>query len=111
MWHKSREWTVREYESLEDLTEAITQFDWTLCTGHKVGNLLFLNDAFTEDSVQEYAVFRYQPDGELHEVETFSVSWMTRERFKAAVSRLPQRGAPVQPRIDASPSHRCELCM
>jgi len=67
---------------LEDLTHTKT---WTLCTGWRVGDTLYLNDSTSEDGAQEYAVLRVQPGvgclfAEQFESATFG--WMTLEEIK-----------------------------
>ena len=74
--------TCNAEEMLEDLTHTKT---WTLCTGWRVGDTLYLNDSTSEDGAQEYAVLRVQPGvgclfAEQFESATFG--WMTLEEIK-----------------------------
>ena len=56
MLHQKRIFGVGDIEGIEELAEKLTETTWTLCTGFRFQGLLFLNDSFTEDSAQEYAV-------------------------------------------------------
>ena len=58
MIHKNRCFGVGNVQTIEELAEKLTTATWTLCTGFRFQGLLFLNDSFTEESAQEYAVIR-----------------------------------------------------
>ncbi len=73
MIHGNRRFGVYEVASVGELVENFTQHTWTLCTAFSLENLLFLNDSFSEDRAQEYAVVR---DG--RQIESLTVSWMSR---------------------------------
>ena len=81
----------------------------TLCTGFSVQGLLFLNESFSEDGVQEYAVVR---DGQ--QIESMTVSWMSRAELHNTIDVLLQGSdvdyGPVSPLIDEVEDHRCPLC-
>lgn len=69
-------------EMLSDLVHTKT---WTLCTGWRVGDTLYLNDSTSENGAQEYAVLRVQPGVGCLVVEQFesvTFSWMTFEEIK-----------------------------
>lgn len=50
---------------------------WTLCTGFELGGYLYLNDAFSEDGAQEYAVVKRpsEADPVFRQVESITFSW------------------------------------
>ena len=69
-------------EMLSDLVHTKT---WTLCTGWRVGETLYLNDSTSEDGAQEYAVLRVQPGaGRLvaKQFESVTFGWMTLEEIE-----------------------------
>jgi hypothetical protein len=74
--------TCTAKEMLEDLTHTKT---WTLCTGWKVGDTLYLNDSTSEDGAQEYAVLRVRSeDGRLsaQQFESVTFGWMELDEIK-----------------------------
>lgn len=75
MVHTKRCFNVAKASSVDELAEQITQSTWALCTGFELDGYLFLNDSFTEDSAQEYAVVK-----DCHQVESITFGWCSRER-------------------------------
>ena len=110
MLHHHRRFAVTVVPSMEELTEKLTQHTWTLCTCFSYQGLLLANDSFTEDSAQEYAVYK-----EARQIETLTVSWMTRERLQEVIEAL-LRGeyteyGPVAPlHTEPASEHSCSLC-
>ena len=111
MLHHHRRFAVTVVSSMEELTEKLTQHIWTLCTCFEYRGLLLANDSFTEDSAQEYAVYK-----EARQVESLTVSWMTRERLQEVIEALV-RGeytteyGPVAPlHTEQASEHTCGLC-
>lgn len=84
MMHASRPHTVTAIaESVTDsaiaaLADKLSRYSWTLCTGFRLGDLLFLNDATSADGAQEYAVLRATPnaDGTHTQIESITCSWL-----------------------------------
>jgi hypothetical protein len=109
MIHLDRTFFVTDVETAEDLAEKLTEQTWTLCTGFRLDNLLFLNDSFSEDGAQEYAVIR-----DNRQVESITFSWVNSERALELIIWLMNGGTTDMglfiPHIDTSPSHRCPLC-
>ena len=70
MIHDKRVFMVNEVATVAELAENVTQHTWTLCTAFQLGDLFFLNDSFSEDGAQEYAVVR---DG--RQIESITFSW------------------------------------
>jgi len=58
----------------EELAEKLTEHTWTLCTGFRLGKLLFLNDATHEDGAGEYAVV-LEGSAQSIQIESITFSW------------------------------------
>lgn len=76
--HAGRIWNVAGPYGPAQLAERLNNHSWTLCTGFECLGYLYLNDSFSEDSAQEYAVVR---KSDLVQVESITVSWMTQQRI------------------------------
>lgn len=72
MMHRNRRWMVTDMVDATDLGEELTRVQWTLCTGFRCNGLLWLNDSFSEDSIQEYAVVR---ESDMAQIESITVGW------------------------------------
>ena len=110
MFHHHRRFAVTVVSSIEELTEKLTQHTRTLCTCFAYHGLLLANDSLSEDGAQEYAVYR-----ENRQVESLTVSWMTRERLQEVIEAI-LRGdyteyGPVAPlHTEPAREHTCSLC-
>lgn len=112
MIHHHRTFAVGVVDNLDELVDKLTDRTWTLCTGFASQGLLLANDSFSEDGAQEYAVYK-----EGRQIESLTVSWMTRERLLEVITGL-LTGAyealeftPVQPlRTEPASGHSCALC-
>lgn len=91
MIHKARRYNVADETSLDDLVAKLTRNSWCLCNGFRIGGLLILNDAFSEDGAQEFAVIR-ESDGA--QLESLTVSWMEPPALHAALAALLAGQAP-----------------
>lgn len=82
MVHKSRKFSVC-LSTPEETAEKLVNHSWTLCSAFYVNvpgetdrGIYLVNDSFSEDSAQEYAVFRANPgSAELEQIESLTVSW------------------------------------
>ena len=82
MLHYTRIYGISE-QDISTVAEALISSTWVLCNGYLIHQdnvrLLILNDALSEDSVQEYVVLRVlsQEGNRFHcdEVESLTVSW------------------------------------
>ena len=83
MLHKHRTFCVAAVPDLATLVDKLTAHTWTTCTGFAWQNLLLLNDSFSANGAQEYAVIR-----DTHEIESLTVSWMTPEQLTATLTTL-----------------------
>ena len=77
MLHHHRRFAVTVVPSVGELTEQLTEHTWTLFTCFAYQGLLLANDSFSGDGAQEYAVYK-----EARQIESLTVSWMTRERLQ-----------------------------
>ena len=112
MIHHHRTFSVGVVGSLDELVDKLTTRTWTLCTCFAYQGLLLANDSFSEDGAQEYAVYK---DG--RQIESLTVSWMTRESLAEVIQGL-QDGAypgvafrPHHPlQTEPASAHSCALC-
>ena len=108
MIHTNRRYGIVSVDR-DSLAEKLTKHSWTLCTGFECEGFLWLNDAFSEDSAQEYAVFK---DG--IQVESITVSWCNPKRFSEIVNELHGSKEHLRlnakaPQIDTNHG-TCHLC-
>lgn len=110
----NREWFVAQYDDVSEVADRLTSSTWTLCSGFQIGDVLLLNDSFSEDGGQEYAVIRALPDGTFKQIESVTVSWLDSpslcEHIEGFLSGQEYNPYLVQPRITYSREHRCGLC-
>jgi hypothetical protein len=98
----------------------------TLCTGFKIGEYLFLNDATSEDGAHEYAVMKIkqeidQPQTTLKvilcdKIESATMDWMGYAAARRFIEKIidglyvtPLR-ADIKIYIDTSIHHSCRYC-
>lgn len=112
MIHHHRTFAVGVVDNLDELVEKLTDRTWTLCTCFEYQGLLLANDSFSEDGAQEYAVYK-----EGRQIESLTVSWMTRESLKEVLEGLltgvyeELQFSPIQPlRTEPASEHTCGLC-
>ena len=119
MLHTHRTWQVSDVATADELADKLTDYTWTGCTAWRLQGVLFLNDSFSEDGAQEYAVIR---DG--IQIDSITFSWCTRDEafdhirgiVETPAAEYPTWPAPdrVTPRLDEPgpfATHRCSLCM
>lgn len=115
MMHERRIWTVAPIESAEELARMLTEHDWTLCTAFELQGYLFLNDATSEDGIQEYAVVKRCDDGTFLQVESVTFGWCdfgrALEHVRRATEGRNEFATIASPRLDTPEQHeRCPLC-
>jgi hypothetical protein len=77
--------------TIDDVDELVAKFSmtWTRCTGFRIHGYLWLNDSFSEDGAQEYAVFKPVWEGGEQvgwdQIESITVSWCTPEKLRVYV--------------------------
>lgn len=115
MFHKNRKWTITQIASAEELAKQLTDYrSFVLCTGFRLGSLLFLNDSLSEDSALEFAVVLEDDKGYRYQVESITFGWLTYQRALEKIQSL-QKGnyyqpSKVTPSFDLNPHHSCCLC-
>lgn len=102
MMHRRRVFRVSDrYDTPSLLARALVEHDWCTCNGFSVGHLLLLNDSTGPDGAQEYAVFDTRTR---LQIESLTVSWMTRERLEAVIASLLVPGAGCRDMTSPIPS-------
>lgn len=90
MIHKNRKYRIVEVASLLELAQKLAGgATWCSCNGFTCNTLTLLNDSFSADGAQEYAVIR---NG--RQIESLTCSWMSVEELHATLGRLDAHGAP-----------------
>ena len=112
MIHHHRTFSVVVVDSLDELVQKLIDRTWTLCTCFAYHELLLANDSFSEDGAQEYAVYK---DG--RQIESLTVSWMTRESLREVIQGLEEGAypelafSPHHPlQTEPASAHSCALC-
>jgi hypothetical protein len=111
MVHKNRKYTVVRIETAKELAHKLTQYTWCGCNGFLYGDMAFLNDSFSADGAQEYAVFR---NG--NQIESITFGWCTEEEALGFINQLfngeiGEDMGPTLPLIQSPEEHgRCPLC-
>ena len=72
MIHKNRLYAIADVPTAAELARELRRCTWTSCTGFRLGGLLVVNDSFSPDGAQEYAVFQ---EKSMLQVESLTVSW------------------------------------
>jgi len=85
MIHKDRVFNIKTCSADEMIADFQHTRSWTLCSGWRVGDTLYLNDAFSEDGAQEYAVIRVTPDSTTLQFDSVALGWMSANRIEAYI--------------------------
>jgi len=89
MIHSSRRFFVADVSTANELAKKLTDMTWTGCTGFRLRDdkraLLFLNDSFSGDGAQEYAVF---DEATAQQIESITFSWCTEQRALEHITNL-----------------------
>ncbi len=109
MIHKNREFTVVRIETKEELADKLVNYTWCGCNGWLYGDMAFLNDSFSSDGAQEYAVFRNGV-----QIESITFSWCSVAEAIRHIANLEEgQGMDMGgtlPLIVPNEGHRCHLC-
>lgn len=121
--HRNREWKVVDVASARELAEKFSEHTWTPCTGFRYAGFCWLNDSFSGNGAQEYAVIR-ESDGA--QVESITVSWTAQrgvDAFTAKIEEWTQRWTRGEDTFESTYGHvrldrmrspaehgRCHLC-
>jgi hypothetical protein len=86
--HKNRRFSIKTVKSIQELANLLYKYvSLTKCSGFKLPapsgrTYYFLNDSFSEDGAQEYAVYETsREDPNFAYVESVTISWMTKDEF------------------------------
>lgn len=89
MIHAGRIYRLTTIADARALVDSLVDRSWTLCSAFALGDLIFANDAFSEDGAQEYAVVRGD-----RQIESITFSWVEdRDRMHDYITSL-LAGAP-----------------
>jgi hypothetical protein len=112
MIHHQRVFGVTVIDDLAEFVEQLSEHTWTLCTCFAYQGLVLANDSFSEDGAQEYAVYK---DG--RQIESLTVSWMTRENLREVIQGLEEGAYPELDfrhhhplQTEPASVHSCALC-
>ena len=90
MLHTTRNWHVVPVTRVE-LIDRLTRQTCALTAGFLCDEVWWLNDSITEDCPQTYAVLRRDgKTGAWRQLDSFTVSWMARERLAGLLANLAQ---------------------
>ena len=84
MIHTDRVFNIKTCSADEMIADFGHTRSWTLCSGWRVGDTLYLNDAFSEDGAQEYAVIRVGGDSAI-QFDSVTFGWMEADRIAAYI--------------------------
>ena len=101
MLHTTRSWHVVPVTRAE-LIDRLTRQNCALTAGFLCDDVWWLNDSISEDSPQTYAALRRDgKTGGWRQLDTFTVTWMARERLASLLANLsPVTGWPIaEPQI------------
>jgi len=119
MMHTNRVWSVSNVLSPEDLAHKLTNTTWCCCTGFRIGDYLWLNDATSPDGAQEYAVVKLVcGEGIATQVESITFSWCSEADALRHIQRTLSGGDDrndfarrVSPNLQTQAEHgRCHHC-
>ena len=113
MMHKDRVFSVATVATAEELAFKLTHSTYCLCNGFRLGDVLYLNDSFSEDGAQEYGVVL---NGVQFESVTFS--WASeaealsiiKDCQRQAETRSFQFELEAKNKVESSRGHRCGHC-
>jgi hypothetical protein len=113
MFFERRTYTVREFTDAGELAERLDDTTWTLCTGFRIGDVLFVNDSTGPDGAQVYAAL-----DEHGQFESIAFSWMhnVQEMLDAIVDCLTGPRKYLIEGVSARTDHQarfgrvCSLC-
>jgi hypothetical protein len=115
MIHTDRAFGITEVSDVKTLANQLFHYTWTGCTGYQLGEYLFLNDSFSEDGKQEFAVLKID-DGELIQIETITISCtkLTERLLELALTIAMDShlnmGAYNELKLEDISEHQCDIC-
>lgn len=116
MIHEKRRFKVEPAESARELAEQLATRTFCGCQGFEYRGVLFLNDSFSADGAQEYAVLVPVARDSYEQVESITFSWCsvpTAERYilEAARGDYKRIAGPLALSLQTPDEHGvCSLC-
>ncbi len=116
MMHEKRHYQIAQVEDPATLARKLADMTWCGCNGFELRGVLFLNDAFSPDGAQEYAVLTRRSDGRLDQIESITFSWCTEDEARRYIDQcvagaFERIAGPFTLRIETPEEHgRCRLC-
>ena len=118
MLHKERHWCVVPVDSAQELAETLSDQTWTLCTGFRLGEYVYLNDSVSEDTAVEFRVVKELEPGSWVEIDTVTFGWLNKERSLEVIQAIQKAArdsvwsAKIRPPVLEDPGEHglCELC-
>ena len=111
MVHGERVFSIAKVDTAEELAEKLRpDITWCCCNGFDLDGVLFLNDAFSVDGAQEYAVVILNDDTKCLgiQVESITVSWVKeREKMVQYINDCLE----YKKEIGEAPIHKAVLVM
>lgn len=89
MIHQRRVFRLTPAASPSQLVDELVDRSQTRCTAFSYGDLVFANDAFSEDGAQEYAVVRGD-----RQIDSITFSWIENRAHTVAYIEKLLAGAP-----------------
>lgn len=88
MVHESRRFSFVEVATAEDLAEKLTNHTWCCCNGFKYKDLFFLNDSFSPDGAQEFAVLQFKEPDIYEQIESITFGWCKQDEALKYINEL-----------------------
>lgn len=114
MMNDHRAYRIVDVNTARELAENLSTpgRTWCLCAAFRYKGLLFLNDAFSEDGAQEYAVVR---ESDNQQIESITFSWISIAEAKDSIEEVETgNGCPGLPVVALKTTHPvdgpCHLC-
>jgi len=119
MLNPTRRFQIKGFEEhdieadMAQLAGMLVDRSWTCCQGFRLGDYLFLNDSFGENSAQEYAAIH---EATRQQVETITFSWCTKDgAFELILRTLKGDFKPFTKPLplqldEENAHHHCMLC-
>jgi hypothetical protein len=121
--HEHRRWCLSVVETADELAEKLTQHTWPICAAFSVRgyeDVVFLNDATSENGAQEYSVVLWCTFSGRRvgvQIESVTFSWCSQAEALDIIRPLltHQDDSPiaveVDPHVETPEQHaRCRYC-
>jgi hypothetical protein len=114
MIHTDRVFGITEVPDVKTLANQLFHYTCTRCSGYQLGEYLFLNDSFSEDSKQEFAVFRIT-ELDYIKIESITISCrnFTEHHLELALTVAMESKLNMGTyglKLELAECHQCDLC-